>query len=29
LAWRIPGDPHPDARAAKAIAAAIAMRLKQ
>ena len=26
--WRVPGDVHPDARAARAIAAAVASRLK-
>jgi hypothetical protein len=28
-AWRVPGDVHPNARAAKMIAAAIAARLTQ
>lgn len=28
-AWHLPGDPHPDARGARAIAAAVAARLKQ
>jgi hypothetical protein len=27
-AWHLPGDPHPDARGARAIAAAVAARLK-
>ena len=27
-AWRVPGDVHPDARAARAIAAAVASRLR-
>jgi len=28
-AWRLPGDPHPDARAARVMATALAARLKQ